>query len=194
MPIVMGMVAGVFLRFGLDLGSRIPRRLLDRRADDRGVPRAVGAGRALARALPPLIGALIVGAVRDRRSARFAPGSSASRSLARPDFYVPAFSWQAMVELVVPLAITVLVVQNGQGIAVLTRRRPPAADQRHHRRLRRRLDRCRLRRRGVDLPHRTGQRHHLRRRRQARAVHRGRRRRRCSRWLSALVVAAVHAA
>jgi benzoate membrane transport protein len=32
---------------------------------------------------------------------------------------MPAFSWQAMVELVVPLAITVLVVQNGQGITVL---------------------------------------------------------------------------
>jgi benzoate membrane transport protein len=33
--------------------------------------------------------------------------------------YTPVFSWRAMVELVVPLAITVLVVQNGQGFAVL---------------------------------------------------------------------------
>ena len=32
---------------------------------------------------------------------------------------VPQWSAQAMVELVVPLAITVLVVQNGQGVAVL---------------------------------------------------------------------------
>ena len=32
---------------------------------------------------------------------------------------VPRWSVQAMVELVVPLAITVLVVQNGQGVAVL---------------------------------------------------------------------------
>ena len=32
---------------------------------------------------------------------------------------VPQWSVQAMVELVVPLAITVLVVQNGQGVAVL---------------------------------------------------------------------------
>jgi benzoate membrane transport protein len=39
--------------------------------------------------------------------------------LARPNLNLPAFSWQAMVELVVPLAITVLVVQNGQGFAVL---------------------------------------------------------------------------
>jgi benzoate membrane transport protein len=39
--------------------------------------------------------------------------------LAAPNLYVPVFSWRAMVELVVPLAITVLVVQNGQGFAVL---------------------------------------------------------------------------
>jgi benzoate membrane transport protein len=39
---------------------------------------------------------------------------------AAPVLQVPQFSWRAMAELVVPLAITVLVVQNGQGIAVLT--------------------------------------------------------------------------
>lgn len=36
-----------------------------------------------------------------------------------PEFTAPAWSVAAMVELVVPLAITVLVVQNGQGVAVL---------------------------------------------------------------------------
>jgi benzoate membrane transport protein len=47
--------------------------------------------------------------------------------VARPNFYVPVFSWAAMLELVVPLAITVLAVQNGQGIAVLRAagHRPP---------------------------------------------------------------------
>ena len=40
--------------------------------------------------------------------------------LSLPNLYQPAFSWQAMIELVVPLAITVLVVQNGQGFAVLS--------------------------------------------------------------------------
>ena len=40
--------------------------------------------------------------------------------LAAPRLHLPEFSWAAMAELVVPLAITVLVVQNGQGIAVLT--------------------------------------------------------------------------
>ena len=31
----------------------------------------------------------------------------------------PRFSWRATLELVAPLAVTVLVVQNGQGVAVL---------------------------------------------------------------------------
>ncbi|MEK9725511.1 MAG: benzoate/H(+) symporter BenE family transporter, partial [Rhodospirillaceae bacterium] len=40
--------------------------------------------------------------------------------IARPVFTMPEFSWQAVVELVVPLTITVMVVQNGQGFAVLS--------------------------------------------------------------------------
>ena len=50
---------------------------------------------------------------------KFHPHGSALHVLAHPNLYVPMFSWRAMVELVIPLAITVLVVQNGQGIAVL---------------------------------------------------------------------------
>jgi benzoate membrane transport protein len=46
---------------------------------------------------------------------------------AAPVFVVPHFNAATLVELVVPLAITVLVVQNGQGIAVLrsTGHEPP---------------------------------------------------------------------
>jgi benzoate membrane transport protein len=45
----------------------------------------------------------------------------------RPNLYVPEFSWNAMVELVIPLAITVLAAQNAQGYAVLEAagHRPP---------------------------------------------------------------------
>ena len=42
-----------------------------------------------------------------------------SLRLAEPMIFVPEFSWQAMVELVIPLAVTVLVVQNGQGFGVV---------------------------------------------------------------------------
>ena len=43
-----------------------------------------------------------------------------SLTLASPLVHAPRFSLQALVELVVPLAITVVAIQNGQGIAVLT--------------------------------------------------------------------------
>jgi benzoate membrane transport protein len=62
---------------------------------------------------------MIVGGVLVAALGRFDPAGAAGAALVRPNLYVPVFSWQAMVELVVPLAITVLVVQNGQGIAVL---------------------------------------------------------------------------
>jgi benzoate membrane transport protein len=118
MPIVMGMVAGVFLRFGLDLVFAV--------RDDFWIAApmiatfvALAALPALGRRLPPLIGALAVGALVVALDGRFELAGEAPLGLARPILYAPAFSWQAMVELVVPLAITVLVVQNGQGDAVL---------------------------------------------------------------------------
>jgi benzoate membrane transport protein len=117
MPIVMGMVGGVFLRFGLDLVYAI--------RDDVWIaaPMAVafvvlGAFPRIARLAPPLIVALLVGVVMIWALGRFEAAPEAA-ALVRPNLYAPAFSWRAMVELVVPLAITVLVVQNGQGITVL---------------------------------------------------------------------------
>jgi benzoate membrane transport protein len=114
MPIVMAMVAGVFLRFGVDLVHAF--------RDDLWIaaPMALAfLGLSLKETkVPPLIGALIVGAASIFAFGRFT-GTGQLFALASPNFYVPAFSWSAMVELVVPLAITVLAVQNGQGIAVL---------------------------------------------------------------------------
>jgi benzoate membrane transport protein len=117
MPIVMGMVAGVFLRFGLDLVFSI--------RDDFWIAApmaaafvALSASQRFSRLVPPLIGALAVGAIAIAALGRFDAGSHIF-ALARPNLYAPEFSWRAMVELVVPLAITVLVVQNGQGITVL---------------------------------------------------------------------------
>ena len=119
MPIVMGMVAGVFLRFGLDLVFAI--------RDDFWIAApmaatflALSALPRLGRVMPPLIGALIIGAVAVALLGTFNPAGAGALGLAQPNLYVPVFSWRAMVELVVPLAITVLVVQNGQGFAVLT--------------------------------------------------------------------------
>jgi benzoate membrane transport protein len=118
MPIVMGMVAGVFLRFGLDLIRSLH--------DDAAIAAPMiavwlllTAAPGLGRRMPPLIGALLVGATVAILAGRFDASSLGELAFVRPVVHVPAWSWSAMFELVVPLAITVLVVQNGQGIAVL---------------------------------------------------------------------------
>jgi benzoate membrane transport protein len=118
MPIVMGMVAGVFLRFGLDLVRALH--------SDFGIAGpmlltwlALTAVKPIGHYIPPIIGALVVGAVAALALGRVDLGSFSTVELARPMVQAPAWSWAAMVELVVPLAITVLVVQNGQGFAVL---------------------------------------------------------------------------
>ena len=77
---------------------------------------------------PPLIGALIVGLIAVAVTGGVDPGSgSAGAIFAQPRFTMPEFSWPAIVELVIPLAVTVLAAQNAQGYAVLEAagHRPP---------------------------------------------------------------------
>ena len=83
------------------------------------------------RRLPPIIGALLVGGVATAALGRFDPATLGALELAQPVVQMPQWSWAAMVELVVPLAITVLVVQNGQGVAVLKSagHEPPVDDR-----------------------------------------------------------------
>jgi benzoate membrane transport protein len=118
LPIVMGMVAGVFLRFGLDLVHAV--------FTDVGIAGpmvavwlSLAALPQLGRRCPPIIGALAAGAVAVIAMGRFDAATSLQLELIKPVIQQPAWSLAAMVELVVPLTITVLVVQNGQGIAVL---------------------------------------------------------------------------
>lgn len=126
MPIVMAMVAGVFLRFGVGLVHAFGDNLAIAPSMSvvwlvlSAVPRA-------GRVVPPLIGALVVGAVVIALQGTFKPAPGALFAFAAPNIYAPQFSWLAMVELVVPLAITVLTVQNAQGIAILSANghRPP---------------------------------------------------------------------
>jgi benzoate membrane transport protein len=118
MPIVMAMVAGVFLRFGLDLVFAV-RDDFWIAAPMVAVFLALSALPAIGRRLPPLIGALAAGTVMIAVLGTFAPAPTGDLPLVGPQLYEPAFSWRAMIELVVPLAITVLVVQNAQGISVL---------------------------------------------------------------------------
>jgi benzoate membrane transport protein len=116
MPIVMAMVAGVFLRFGTGLVKALGDVVVT-------VPMVVvflvlSTWAWLGTRIPPILGALVVGAVAVAVSGRFNPGPTTGW-IAAPGLQTPQWSLQATIELVVPLAITVLVVQNGQGIAVL---------------------------------------------------------------------------
>jgi benzoate membrane transport protein len=118
MPIVMGMVAGVFLRFGLDLVRALHGDVAI------AAPMVLtflllSAVPALGHRMPPLIGALLVGALAVAVLGRIDASAFGSFQLVRPVVHTPVWSLAAMIELVVPLAITVLVVQNGQGFAVL---------------------------------------------------------------------------
>lgn len=126
MPLVMGMVAGVFLRFGLDLVRALHEDTLI------AAPMAIAwllltASGRLGRRMPPLIGALLVGVLAIVLFGRVDASSLRTIEIVRPVLQAPVWSLPAMIELVVPLAITVLVVQNGQGFAVLkaARHDPP---------------------------------------------------------------------
>ena len=112
MPIVMAMVAGVFLRFGVELVAAF--------RDALWIALPMTTAFFVFRKIPPLIAALVAGAIAVWFLGAFNPPSGALFGLAAPSLYQPRFSWAAMVELVVPLAITVLAVQNAQGIAILT--------------------------------------------------------------------------
>lgn len=117
MPIVMAMVAAVFLRFGTDLVNSIKTNPVVA-APMMAVFVLLSALPALGRRLPPVLGALIVGAIMVAAAGQF-HFTSSSTIFAAPVFPRPEFTVRAALELVVPLAITVLVVQNGQGVAVL---------------------------------------------------------------------------
>lgn len=118
MPIVMAMVAGVFLSFGIDLIHAL--------VGDLAVAGPMVAAflvltlySALGRWVPPILGALVIGALAVLATGGFSVDEGSTAVIAAPLVQAPEWSWQAMIELVVPLTITVLVVQNGQGVAVL---------------------------------------------------------------------------
>lgn len=118
MPIIMAMVAGVFLRFGLGLVESVWESV------SVALPMAVafvvvGAVPRLARVFPPILAAMVVGIVAVVLTGGLSRGVLDDGLMAAPMLQAPVFTLQSITELVVPLAITVLVVQNGQGVAVL---------------------------------------------------------------------------
>ena len=118
LPIVMGMVAGVFLPFGLGIIGAFHEVFWVSLAT---VIAFVGLSLmpALSRLFPPVLGALVAGLLVVVLSGQFMPDSAADVALVRPILYAPSFSARAMVELVIPLTLTVVAIQNAQGFTVL---------------------------------------------------------------------------
>lgn len=118
MPIVMGMVAGVFLPFGLRVVTAFGE-LPAVAAITLGTFLLFTVLPALGRRVPPVLAALIAGVAATVLLGGMQPLGASAGLLAQPRLYAPAFSVQAMLELVVPMAVTVLAIQNAQGFAVL---------------------------------------------------------------------------
>lgn len=117
--IVMAMVAGIFLRFGLDLITAATGDPLI------ALPMIIlfvvlSMMPKIAAVAPPVAMAAVVGTVVAILSGALGSGILDNGVIATPVFITPEFSFAAMTELVIPLAITVVIVQNGQGIAVLS--------------------------------------------------------------------------
>ena len=119
MPIVMGMVAGVFVEFGLDWVRAFETDLLLVSAMTI-VFFALTAMQNYQKLIPPMIGVLAVGVL-----ILFIQGHDVATEpykgqiLAAPRIIIPVFSLAAAFELVLPLAITVIAAQNAQGIVIL---------------------------------------------------------------------------
>ncbi|MEE2745882.1 MAG: benzoate/H(+) symporter BenE family transporter, partial [Pseudomonadota bacterium] len=118
MPIIMGMVAGVFLQFALDwiiaMGTfpaiAIPMTI---------VFVLLSFKPEISNRFPPMIGVLLVGSIAVYATGTFEASDKIEWVFVPPKVYQPVFSFRAIIELVLPLAVTVLAAQNAQGIAIL---------------------------------------------------------------------------
>ncbi|MDO9534674.1 MAG: benzoate/H(+) symporter BenE family transporter [Bacillota bacterium] len=117
MPIIMGMVAGVFLPFGLKLVSSF---VIDPwlSAITIGFFFLFLSGRVSIKYIPPILISAIAGLVIIALRGDFY-AVPLDLSIIRPVLYRPDFNINAIIELVLPLTISVIGIHNTQGIAIL---------------------------------------------------------------------------
>src|SRR5690625_450783 len=117
LPIKLGMVSEVLLPFGIDILMYVT-----------ALPVVNGLAltafamltfyKPLGRIIPPIIGAIIVACVM-LMATNSLQLNDLSYTMSLPTFYVPTFHLGTISELVIPLLITVIAIQNAQGIAIL---------------------------------------------------------------------------
>ncbi|MBI3014847.1 MAG: benzoate/H(+) symporter BenE family transporter [Candidatus Tectomicrobia bacterium] len=117
MPIILGMVSGVLLPFGINIIKALGQTPFLTSATVAIFLASTFLG-TLTRRFPPILwailGGLIVATVQGEVHWEFF-----SLNFISPQFFTPKFSLSAAAELVIPLALTVIAVQNGQGFAIL---------------------------------------------------------------------------
>jgi benzoate membrane transport protein len=124
-PITMAMVAAVLLPFGNGIVSAFTDTPLLSAVTLAGflttslLPR-------LAQKFPPVLAAILAGLLTTSLLGQ-ASWQDLSFAVASPIVFAPSFTIAAAAELILPLALTVIAVQNAQGIAILTNReyQPP---------------------------------------------------------------------
>lgn len=114
MPIVMAMIAGALIRFGIGAVTSIEK-----------LPLIVGAATLafflsmrFLRTVPPVLSALVVGLAAVALTGSF-QGGEAAISFVAPEFTAPVFSLDAFLAIAVPLAVLVIGAENAQAIGVL---------------------------------------------------------------------------
>ncbi len=116
--VVMGMVAGVFLPISVKIVTGFAGDPVVSLVTVAGFL-AVAALPRLARILPPVLAALFLGGIAIALTGGFHASGEPGGLFSPPLLTMPVFTWRALAELVIPLAISVLVIQNMQGYAIL---------------------------------------------------------------------------
>jgi benzoate membrane transport protein len=117
-PITMAMVAAVLLPFGTGIVSAFKETPLLSAATFSGFL-AVSLVPRLAQKFPPVLAAILAGLLATSMLGE-ANWQLLSIEVAQPMVFSPTFTLAAAVELILPLALTVIAIQNAQGIAILT--------------------------------------------------------------------------
>ncbi len=117
MPITMAMVAGVLLPFGMGIVTSLQQTPMLSTATLVAFI-SVSLVTPLAKKFPPVLAAIVVGLVATAVIGD-ANWQLLTFQVADPRMIAPTFTWSASMELVIPLALTVVAVQNAQGIAIL---------------------------------------------------------------------------
>lgn len=116
-PIIMAMVAGVFLPYGMRMIGAFDSSIWIAGSMVAGYL-AVSATPTLQRRFPPVLAALVAGSAAIVLTGSFGATDGIALRLAEPIVFRPVFNLTAIIELVIPLTVTVVGIHNTQGFAI----------------------------------------------------------------------------